>query len=315
MIYSHFANDIDLTDVANRLMASIRSHEDIERQAPLLPEPEEVVSLLEDLRWLMFPKYFISRTGKCTSPICLLEQIGITYWQLVRLLHNSQGHECKDDCIAGGQQCEVMVKAIEDAHSFMQQLPAIRDILMTDVQAAYDGDPAAKSYDEIILAYPGMYAIFVHRIAHELAKLGYSLMARIMSEHAHSKTGIDIHPGATIGKSFFIDHGTGVVIGETTIIGDNVKIYQGVTLGALSFPKDKDGRVIKGQKRHPTIEDNVTIYAGATVLGGNTVVGEGSVIGGNVWLTESVPPQSLVLARPVVEKLRRGSGISNESEE
>jgi len=171
-----------------------------------------------------------------------------------------------------------------------------------DAEAAYKGDPAARNIDEVILAYPGFYAIFVHRVAHEFRKLGLDLMARIMSEYAHSKTGIDIHPGATIGESFFIDHGTGVVIGETTEIGKNAKIYQGVTLGALSFPKDHDGNIIKGQKRHPTIEDNVTIYAGATILGGNTVIGEGAVIGGNVWITESVPPHYKVVNRPIIEK-------------
>ncbi len=297
----------DLTDVADQLVASIQKHQKVGKGDHTLPDPDDVVDLLQDLRCLIFPDYFLNKSRGCTNAVCILEQLGITYWRLARHLHNSQSRECGKECLTASHSCNVMVSSCRDSHQFMEALPRIRELLMTDVEAAYNGDPAAKSYDEIILSYPGMYAIFVHRIAHEIQALGYRLLARIMSEHAHSKTGIDLHPGATIGESFFIDHGTGVVIGETTVIGKNVKIYQGVTLGALSFPKDENGRIIKGQKRHPTIGDNVTIYAGATVLGGETVVGEGSVIGGNVWLTESVPPDSLVLARPHVEKLQRNS--------
>ncbi len=162
----------------------------------------------------------------------------------------------------------------------------MRALIETDVQAAYDGDPAAYNTDEIIFSYPGLYAIMVNRIAHELYKLSVPLIPRIMTEHAHSLTGIDIHPGATIGKYFFIDHGTGIVVGETTVIGDNVKIYQGVTLGALST---KGGQKLKNKRRHPTIEDNVTIYSGASILGGDTVIGAGSVIGGNAFITASIP--------------------------
>jgi serine O-acetyltransferase len=182
--------------------------------------------------------------------------------------------------------------------AFLEGLPAIRGALIDDVQAAYDGDPAASSLDEVILAYPGLLAITVHRIAHELHVMGVPLMPRIMSEWAHSKSGTDIHPGATIGRSFFIDHATGVVVGETTTIGANVKLYQGVTLGALSIPKDARGRVIRDTKRHPTVEDNVTIYANATVLGGETVVGADSIVGGSVFVTTSVPPSSRVALRP-----------------
>jgi serine O-acetyltransferase len=174
------------------------------------------------------------------------------------------------------------------------ELPKIREFLKGDVAAAYDGDPAAKSFEEIVISYPCITAISTHRIAHELYFKDVPLIPRIMSECAHRRTGIDIHPGATIGKNFFIDHGTGVVIGETAIIGDNVKIYQGVTLGALSFAKDERGRIIKGGKRHPTIEDNVTIYAEATILG-DVVIGKGTVVGGNVWVKESVPAGVMVL--------------------
>jgi len=177
----------------------------------------------------------------------------------------------------------------EDATLYLlTQLPKIRDLLKGDVGAAFDGDPAAKSYEEIVISYPCIMAIATYRIAHELYLRQIPLIPRIMSECAHSRTGIDIHPGATIGRNFFIDHGTGVVIGETTIIGENVKIYQGTTLGAMSFPKDERGRIIKGTKRHPTIEDNVTIYAEATILG-DVTIGKGAIIGGNVWVKQSVP--------------------------
>lgn len=170
----------------------------------------------------------------------------------------------------------------------------IREVLQADVQAAYEGDPAARSQLEVVMSYPGLYAVAVHRVAHQLVKLGVPLIPRVMSEYAHSRTGIDIHPGATIGPGFFIDHGTGVVIGETCRIGSSVKLYQGVTLGALSFAKDEQGNLVKGVKRHPDVEDRVVVYAGATILGGDTVIGHDSVIGGNVWLIHSVPPFSKV---------------------
>jgi serine O-acetyltransferase len=176
----------------------------------------------------------------------------------------------------------------------LQRLPELRKKLEQDVQAAYDGDPAAKSYHEVIFCYPGLEAVSVYRIAHELLLLGIPLIPRIMTEAAHSKTGIDIHPGARIGPSFFIDHGTGVVIGETCDIGARVKLYQGVTLGALSFPHDAAGNLIRGMKRHPTLEDDVVVYANATILGGDTVIGHHAVIGSSVWLTHSVDPFTVV---------------------
>jgi serine O-acetyltransferase len=177
---------------------------------------------------------------------------------------------------------------------FLDRLPTIRAMLAKDIQAAFDGDPAARNMDEIIMAYPGVLAITVYRFAHELFRTGVPLIPRIMNEWAHAKTGADIHPGARIGHSFFIDHATGVVIGETSDIGENVKLYQGVTLGALSFPKDERGRLIRGQKRHPTVKNNVTIYANATVLGGETVIGEGAVVGASVFLTSSIPDNATV---------------------
>ena len=189
--------------------------------------------------------------------------------------------------------------AAEIVADFVKTIPAVKKLVESDVEAAYEGDPAAMSRMEVVMAYPGLYAVTVHRLAHELYKLKVPVIPRIMSELAHSKTGIDIHPGATIGERFFIDHGTGVVIGETCVIGRNVKLYQGVTLGAKSFAKDPDtGALVKGIKRHPNVEDNVVIYAGATVLGGDATIGHDSGIGGSVWLISSVPPNSRVYNHP-----------------
>ncbi|MBN1257517.1 MAG: hypothetical protein JXA52_07410, partial [Planctomycetes bacterium] len=193
--------------------------------------------------------------------------------------------------LSQADKCNCTAVARKAAMQLMEAIPRIREVLKTDVAAAFNSDPAAKSYDEIILAYPGIQAISMHRIAHELYKAGVPLIPRIISEYAHSLTGIDIHPGATIGEYFFIDHGTGIVIGETTEIGDNVKIYMGVTLGALA---PTQGQLLRNTKRHPTIEDDVTIYAGATILGGKSVIGRGSVINGNVFLTKGVPPYTTV---------------------
>ncbi|MCD6359559.1 MAG: serine acetyltransferase [Armatimonadetes bacterium] len=203
-----------------------------------------------------------------------------------------------------GEEEDPEESAADLANEFISRLPEIRRLLVMDVEAAYLGDPAAHTYAEIMLSYPGLKAICVHRIAHELYDLDVPLIPRLMSEHAHSVTGIDIHPGAHIGESFFIDHGTGVVIGETCEIGDNVKLYQGVTLGAKSFPLDEDGNPIKDIKRHPTLEDDVIVYAGATILGGDTVIGAGSVIGSNVWLVKSVPPGSTVMQGEVKVRVR-----------
>jgi serine O-acetyltransferase len=198
---------------------------------------------------------------------------------------------------AGDPRCGKNSRTGEEVTSkLLESLPRIREMLGLDLLAAYEGDPAAGSVVEVLMSYPFVQAITAHRIAHELYRAGVPVIPRMMSEIAHSRTGVDIHPGASIGPGFFIDHGTGVVIGETTVIGKNVKLYQGVTLGALSFPKDKDGNPIKGVKRHPNIEDNVTIYSGATVLGGETTIGRGSVIGGNCWITSSVPAETMVVS-------------------
>ncbi|RJX24612.1 MAG: serine acetyltransferase [Dethiobacter sp.] len=200
----------------------------------------------------------------------------------------------RHDCNRYNMTCqECNEKGYEISLKVLESVPSIRRFLALDVRAAFEGDPAAKSYDEIIFSYPGILAITVYRVAHVLYEFGVPMLPRIMTEYAHSKTGIDIHPGAHINESFVIDHGTGVVIGETTNIGKNVRIYQGVTLGALSLPKDACEQ-LRDKKRHPTIEDDVIIYAGATILGGNTVIGARSVVGGNVWITESVPPDTRV---------------------
>ncbi|MGQ9631669.1 MAG: serine O-acetyltransferase [bacterium] len=262
-----------------------------------MPSRDAVISIVEELLELLYPGY-IGRNNLCSANlkfyvgnkldslfVALKEQISGS----LRRERRKKGEPC-DDCDLEAERITV---------EFFDRIPAIRELLVEDVRAAYDGDPAAKGFDEIIFSYPGIYAVTVYRLAHELLLLGVPLIPRIMTEYAHGKTGIDIHPGAKIGRSFFIDHGTGVVIGETCEIGDNVKIYQGVTLGAHSFLKDEYGNLIRGRKRHPTIEDDVTIYSGATILGGETVIGKGSVIGGNVWLTRSIPPGTKVtIANP-----------------
>ena len=234
-------------------------------------------------------------------------------------------HPCLHGAVGGGEagNLQEIAEGLEreiaylmpkdDPHAvvaaFIARIPEVRRLIDTDVQAAYEGDPAATSPMEVVMAYPGLYAVTVHRLAHELYKLRVPIIPRIMSEHAHSKTGIDIHPGATIGERFFIDHGTGVVVGETTVIGKNVKLYQGVTLGALSFPKDeKTGMLMKGHKRHPNVEDNVVIYAGATILGGDTTIGHDSEIGGNVWLMDSIPPFSRVYNQTPFPRVKTKAG-------
>jgi serine O-acetyltransferase len=251
-----------------------------------LPVRDKIVEILDLFTELLFPGYTGKRTvTKSNINYVVIDILYHVYTELTEQIERAYKYRCRmEKCDTGG--CRVMA---ENATEYlMAQLPSIRELLKGDVGAAFDGDPAAKSYEEIVISYPCIIAIATYRIAHELFLKEVPLIPRIMTECAHARTGIDIHPGAKIGRNFFIDHGTGVVIGETTIIGDNVKIYQGATLGALSFPKDERGNIIKGGKRHPTIEDNVTIYAEATILG-DVVIGKGAVIGGNVWIKESVP--------------------------
>jgi serine O-acetyltransferase len=262
--------------------------------AALIPSRDEIIRILEILQDLLFPGYFgRQELSRSTLEYHLGNEMVLLYELLSAQISRSIRHECRrmdSLCV----QC--VQKGREEAVLFMEKLPEIRQTLSRDVLAHFDGDPAAKSLDEIVFCYPGLYAIFVYRVAHELWVRKIPLMPRIMSEQAHSRTGIDIHPGANIGPDFFIDHGTGVVVGETTDIGKRVRIYQGVTLGALSVPRESEGgESLRGRKRHPTIEDDVTIYAQATILGGETVIGARCVIGGNVWLTSSVAPDTTVL--------------------
>ena len=251
-----------------------------------LPAREKILEVLDLITEVLFPGYTGKRkVTKSNIEFIVGDILCQVYDELCEQTERAYKYACR---IKECHDCDCRLMAEEVTEHLLRQLPKIRELLKGDVGAAFDGDPAAKSYEEIVISYPCITAIATCRIAHELYLKEVPLIPRIMSECAHSRTGIDIHPGATIGKNFFIDHGTGVVIGETTIIGDNVKIYQGTTLGAMSFPKDERGRIIKGGKRHPTIEDNVTIYAEATILG-DVVIGAGSVVGGNVWIKESVP--------------------------
>ena len=257
-----------------------------------IPSRECVIEIIDRLREILFPGYFTR--GKL-DPVNLRYSMGKSAATLFDMLAEQISLSIRHDCFRYDQPCS---DCEEQGHRLalhlLEEIPSIRKIMASDVAASYEGDPAAKSYDEIIFSYPGIYAMAVYRVAHKLFEFGVPLLPRIMTEYAHSVTGIDIHPGAEIGERFVIDHGTGVVIGETTIIGKNVRIYQGVTLGALSIPKDSADQ-FRGKKRHPTIEDDVIIYSGATLLGGNTVIGARSVIGGNVWLTESIPPDTMVI--------------------
>jgi serine O-acetyltransferase len=259
-----------------------------------LPSREAIVAILEGVLDLMYPGYFGRRD-------LTKENLGAYIAQSLAVLAPKIEREM-EHCLCYGREREATKpdlgecapRARELTQIFLGRLPEIRRLLLTDVQAAFDGDPAATNLDEVVLAYPGLLAVSVYRIAHALYDLGVPLMARIMTEWAHSKTGCDIHPGARIGSAFFIDHATGVVIGETSDIGDGVKLYQGVTLGALSFPRDAAGHLIRNKKRHPTVESGATLYANATVLGGQTVIGADSVIGGSAFITRSVPPRSRV---------------------
>lgn len=248
------------------------------------PNKDEIISIIKNLQYIIFPGYFNNKTMKSYHKEY---KLGTVIEDVTYQLNKQISFALRYNPLYADSTKEEVDKASEAITvSFMKKIPSIRECLETDVEAAYEGDPAAYSKDEIIFSYPGIFAIMINRIAHELYILEVPLIPRIMTEHAHSITGIDIHPGATIGKYFFIDHGTGIVIGETTQIGEHVKIYQGVTLGAVST---KGGQNLRGQKRHPTIEDGVTIYSGASILGGNTVIGQEVVIGSNAFVTKSVP--------------------------
>jgi serine O-acetyltransferase len=265
----------------------LSSYSELKNSIPIEPNCQfgknDVVELIDKLRSLLFPGYFDDEYAEV-----LLEKVKRL---LLRLLAGKKEQENKEES----------VKLVMD---FLTKLPKIRASLATDVEAAFDSDPAAIGKEEIIISYPGIYAISIYRLAHELYLFNIPMLPRIMTEYAHSVTGIDIHPGAQIGEYFFIDHGTGIVIGETTVIGEHVKIYQGVTLGALST---KGGQSLRGKKRHPTVEDNVTIYSGASIFGGDTVIGKNSVLGSNVFVTESIPADSKlsIYDRPIKRKSQK----------
>ena len=277
-----------------------------------LPHNDAVIEITHDLMEVIYPGYQRRQklhAGNVAYHVGdLLEGLSNALTQqIARALRHKQALANSDDPQSADANDAFEELAKQKTIALLASLPRLRELLATDVQAAYDGDPAAQGLDEIILCYPGLRAITVHRLAHELYALDVPFIPRMMAEWSHNRTGIDIHPGATIGPSFFIDHGTGVVIGETTEIAAHVKLYQGVTLGALSFPKDDSGQLVRGQKRHPTIEEGVVIYANATVLGGETVIGSRSVIGASVSLIQSVPPNTVVTIEKPQLKFREAS--------
>ncbi len=277
-----------MTDVKNVTQEMIESYNTritagVERGSAL-PDRAEVILALKDIRKLFFPAFFAAEEAREDLEHFAEAILNNIYFRMKKQLERAY-------CFMG--ECHSVAE--ENAKAFMKALPAIRNTLFTDLDATFEGDPAAKSKEEIVFCYPGFYAIMVYRVAHVLYQMGVPFIPRMMSEYAHGKTGIDINPGATIGEYFFIDHGTGIVIGETTVIGKGVKIYQNVTLGALSPRK---GQMLAGVKRHPTVEDEVTIYSGASILGGETIIGRGAVIGGNCFVTESVGAGVRVSVKP-----------------
>lgn len=254
----------------------------------MVPSRKEVISIIKDIQSVMFPAYFVVSENAGKSELEVFDGIFIKLKREIT----------KAFAFCNADSDKQVVDTEELAYDIMSEIPTIKEKLIKDVQAIYEGDPASRAAEEVILSYPGFYAISIYRIAHEFYKRNIPYMARLMTEFAHEKTGIDIHAGATIGEYFFIDHGTGIVIGETTTIGDRVKIYQGVTLGAKSFELDSDGNPVKGIKRHPDIGNDCVIYANATILGGNTKIGDGATIGANVWITSSVEEGKTVYYTP-----------------
>lgn len=281
----------EISHITAQILSDYEKNRPIDHMEDLFNQPDKavIIDIVNKLMKVIYPGYYRDKSFKIYN---INNNLSLVIEDVMYYLNKQIAIALRfRDDIKGKSEEWIQEEAQRISITFFQTIPRIREYLSTDLQAAFDGDPAAYYKEEVILAYPGLYAITVNRIAHELFLLSVPLIPRIMTEHAHSITGIDIHPGATIGKYFFIDHGTGIVIGETTTIGDNVKIYQGVTLGALST---RGGQRLKGQKRHPTIEDNVTIYAGASILGGETVIGKNAVIGSNVFITKSIEPEMRV---------------------
>ena len=272
-----------MKEAIRKTIRSLRGEQGNGERGCMPPDRRQVVKVIKGLQAVLFPVCFRREDPEMTDEQLLEDTL--------RLL-------CREVCAAmrfrSGRTEDPEQEAQRICDALLERLPKIRELLLKDVEALYEGDPAADSREEVMICYPGFYAISIYRLAHELQLLGTPLIPRIMTEFAHEKTGIDIHPGATVGEYFFIDHGTGIVVGETTTIGNHVKLYQGVTLGARSFELDENGNPVKKIKRHPDIGNHVVIYANATILGGDTVIGDGCVIGGNTWLTHSVPAGTTV---------------------
>ena len=295
----------DVEGVIDRVVASYSANREIDSlESAALPNRRAVIEALNHLKPVIYMGFYSRRPlSRGNLRYAISEHLHPAYEILVEQIGRALQYEQSCGHAAAAHDPEWSEAVVM---RLFNKLPDLRALMSEDVIAAFEGDPAAKSIEEVIFSYPAIQAITTHRIAHELYKEGVPMIPRIMSEHAHGKTGIDINPGAQIGRSFFIDHGTGTVIGETSIIGDHVRLYQGVTLGALS-PRRDEGALFRRKKRHPTIEDNVIIYSGATILG-DTVIGEGSIIGGNVWLVDSVPPRSKVTYRARITHSRNESG-------
>ena len=283
--------DAEIKGIVNEILEDYKQGRAVDKMDDIfnMPDKDKVTAIVHKLMKIILPGYYRDKAYKIYN---IDSNISVIIEDVIYHLSKQIAIALKyDEKFAGKSEEELKEEAERLCIAFFKTIPSIRAKVETDLQAAFDGDPAARSKDEVVFSYPGFFAIEVSRIAHELFLLGVPMIPRIMTEYAHGMTGIDIHPGATIGEYFFIDHGTGIVIGETTLIGNNVKIYQGVTLGALST---RGGQKLKGIRRHPTIEDNVTIYSGASILGGETIIGRGSVIGGNVFITKPVKPGTRV---------------------
>jgi len=315
--YIKMSPEIQLRDnfalITEQIVSSYQEHQETHHLGHCqMPSFATVAEVIKSLKELIFPGYWSDERLHIGN---IHYYVGVLVDRLHHKLRNQISRalchgESKDFCCSPEQREKLEKLGHDIALDFLRQIPAIRTTLADDVQAAYDGDPACKSLDEVIFCYPGLEAITVHRLAHALHQLKVPYLPRMMSEWAHYRTGIDIHPGARIGNSFFIDHGTGVVIGETCEIGDHVKLYQGVTLGALSFNTDGEGNLVRDQKRHPTVEDGVVVYANATVLGGRTTLGKGCVIGASTWITKSVAPgERVILLKP---KMKVSGGENGE---
>ena len=298
--------ELKIENLVDTILADYAAGREIDRMELVRrPDKTAVIDIIDKLRWIIFPGYSRDKNYKVYNAkhnlSMLIEDVFYNLNKQISLAFQGAGLS-EDDAKTRAEQVSVQ---------FFEKIPAVRAVVQTDLQAFYEGDPAATDVSEIIYAYPGLFAITVYRLAHELYLMEVPLLPRIMTEHAHSVTGIDIHPGATVGEYFFIDHGTGIVIGETTVIGKNVKIYQSVTLGALST---RGGQSLRGKRRHPKIEDNVTIYAGASVLGGDTVIGQGSVIGSNAFITKSVAPCTTVSIKNQELQMKVRPGCCEEFE-